>query len=66
MSDVKNFEDYVPSIVGETICLKCYHRWIAVIPERLLLKHVMCPECGEKGYVIATGQVILEDDYGDT
>ena len=40
----------------EVICLKCYHRWIAVFPQEVLLKELECPE-GHVGYVIKTGQI---------
>jgi DNA-directed RNA polymerase subunit RPC12/RpoP len=52
-----------PHSVSEVICVKCGKRWISVRPERTLLKHLRCENCG-KGYVIETGQVleIYEDE----
>ena len=47
--------------ISEVICVKCGHRWIAVRPEKTLLKDLECKNCG-KGYVIETGQTIEEGD----
>ena len=60
MSKVFYFEDYLPYIVQELICVKCLHRWIGVMPEGTLLKKLECPHCRKVGYVIATGQEIGE------
>ena len=46
-----------PHTVCEVICLKCLKRWIAVYPEKTLLKELEC-SCGSRGYVIKTGQEI--------
>lgn len=46
---------YVEYEVAELICLKCRRRWIGVYPTTLLLKDIECT-CGEKGFVIKTGQ----------
>lgn len=46
---------YVEYKIAELICLKCKKRWIGVFPTTLLLKDIECT-CGEKGYVIKTGQ----------
>lgn len=48
-------EENTPHIVQEVVCLKCLHRWIAVMPKGTLLKDLEC-KCGNVGYVIATGQ----------
>lgn len=45
----------VENEVAELICLKCKHRWIGVYPTTVLLKDIECT-CGEKGFVIKTGQ----------
>jgi hypothetical protein len=62
MCIVKSIEDYrlehTPHTVQEVVCLKCLRRWICVKPEMTLLKDVECPQCGDVGYVIATGQDI--------
>jgi len=47
----------VPHRVSVVICLKCYHRWVAVRPTTVLLKELECSECGA-GYVIETGEII--------
>lgn len=47
--------------VSEVVCLKCHSRWIAVRPAETLLKELECPKCGFSGYVIETGETILED-----
>jgi hypothetical protein len=49
-----------PHIVAECICVKCLARFIDVRPEGVLLKDMECPECGNVGCVIQTGQP-LED-----
>lgn len=51
-----------PHQVCEVICLKCLKRWIAVYPEKTLLKELEC-SCGSRGYVIKTGQELEDDDY---
>ena len=51
-----------PHQVCEVICLRCLKRWIAVYPEKTLLKELEC-SCGEVGYVIKTGQEM--EDYDD-
>ena len=61
-----NFEDLLlvrmPHEVSEVICLKCLHRWIAVMPEGTLLKDIECPLCGPVQSVIKTGQTLEVDD----
>lgn len=48
-----------PHIVQELMCLNCKDRWIAVFPEKTLLKNLIC-NCGAKGNIIGTGQVLHE------
>ena len=57
--NIVKLDEYRPHEVSELICLKCSHRWIAVYPEELLLKNIEC-KCGKKGYVIKTGQTLIE------
>ena len=57
-AEVINIEDNMLHKVSEVICINCKHRWIAVRPEKTLLKDLECPKCGKKGYVIETGEVI--------
>ena len=47
-----------PYKVSEVICVKCGKRWMAVRPETTLLKHLECPQCGNEGFVIETGEEI--------
>ena len=62
MSKVVDIEENEPHCVCEVVDLKCQHRWIAVFPEKTLLKQLECPKCGSVGFVIKTGQD-LEDDH---
>lgn len=61
--------DYLPHEVRETMCWKCGHRWVAVYPEKTLLKELECPGCHAQGYAFATGQTlpndILPEEYRD-
>ena len=56
---IVNIDDYRPHEVSELICLKCFRRWIGVYPEYTLLKDLEC-KCGEVGYIIKTGQTLIE------
>ena len=56
-----NIEEYLEHEVSELICLKCLSRWIGVYPAETLLKDIEC-KCGSVGYVIKTGQTLIEDD----
>ena len=58
-NNIVNIDDYRPHEVSELICLKCFHRWIGVYPEYTLLKDLEC-KCGEVGYIIKTGQTLIE------
>ena len=55
---VINIEENLPHKVSEVICINCKHRWIAVRPEKTLLKDLECHECQINGFVIETGEVI--------
>lgn len=57
----KKYED-LPHEVCELMCVRCYHRYIGVFPERILLRSMHCPACNETGYIIKTGQTIREGD----
>ena len=59
---VVRIENNLPHEVSELICLKCLGRWIGVYPETTFLKDLEC-KCGEVGFVIKTGQSIVE--YND-
>ena len=60
MSNVEiiNIEENLLHKVSEVICINCKHRWIAVRPEKTLLKDLECPKCQTKGFVIETGEII--------
>ena len=48
--------------VAEMICLMCTKRFIDVRPEGLLLKDMVCPGCGLKGYIIETGEYLAAEN----
>lgn len=48
-------------VTSEVICINCKHRWIAARPEITKLKKLECPNCGEQGFVIETGEIINGD-----
>ena len=58
MGEITDIWANKPHIVSEVVCLKCLKRWIAVRPEETLLKDLECPQCGEIGFAIETGEVI--------
>ena len=51
----------VKHTVFEAICIMCHERWIACVPDTLLLKQLQCPKCLKHGYVIMTGQKLIEE-----
>ena len=57
-AEIINIEENLLHKVSEVICINCKHRWIAVRPEKTLLKDLECPKCQTKGFVIETGEVI--------
>lgn len=57
MNNIHDIEEAMPHKVSEVICVSCRSRWIAIRPERTLLKNLECKNCGQ-GYVIETGEVI--------
>ena len=40
MNGIIDIEEYRPHVVREVICLKCLSRWMAVYPEKMLLKQI--------------------------
>ena len=48
-------EAILPHVYSEVICVKCFHRYICVRSESVLLKDLECESCGS-GYIIETGQ----------
>lgn len=55
----------VPHIVQEVICIRCKKRFIDVRPEAVWLKDCECPKCHKTGFLIATGQIINDEDIAD-
>lgn len=53
----------MPHKVSEVICINCKHRWLAVRPCITQLKDLECPNCHEQGYVIETGEVLVDADF---
>ena len=47
-------------VTAEVICLKCLFRYIGTFPESVRLKELECPECGEIGSIIMTGQDLID------
>ena len=60
MSKIIPIESNMPHKVSEVVCLHCMHRWIAVRPEKTLLKELECPKCGLFCFAIETGETIEE------
>jgi len=54
MADVVGIEENMPHRVTEVICVECNRRWLAVAPEKVLLRDYECPN-NHIGFVIATG-----------
>lgn len=65
MNNIINIEENLPHKVSETICLRCFKRWIAVRPTSVLLKDMDCPYCKRTGLVIETREIIQGDDYNE-
>lgn len=57
---IVDLDDMRPSKVSEVICVKCGRRWLSVRPLGTLLKKLECPQCGQQGYVIETGEDLME------
>jgi len=56
MIDLNKYrEEKTPHKVSEVICVKCFHRWVAIRPVGTLLKDLHCEGCGA-GFVIETGE----------
>jgi hypothetical protein len=56
---IQDYNANTPHLVQEVICVKCFHRYLAVYPVGTWLKELECETCG-KGFIIATGQEIEE------
>lgn len=64
MGEVIDIGQNLKHEVAELMCIKCLSRWIGVYPQETLLKDLEC-KCGVIGYVIKTGQTIIEADEED-
>jgi len=50
--------------VAELICLMCLKRFVNVRPDGLLLKDMECPGCHKTGFLIETGEYLMDDQQG--
>ena len=48
--------------VSQVICLRCFRRWIAVRPVETRLDELECPDCGQQGFTIETGETCVAED----
>lgn len=64
MGEIVDIEKNEPHEVAELMCLKCLSRWIGVYPQSVLLKNMEC-KCGEVGYIIKTGQTLVDKEDED-
>lgn len=61
VTDMQAYRDNKkPHEVAEMICLSCLKRFVSVFPVSVLLKDLECPKCSKKGFIIKTGQNIIE------
>ena len=63
--EYENITIKYPHEVSELICLKCLDRWIGVTAVGVPLKDMTCV-CGEKGFIIKTGQTLLGGEDADS
>ena len=48
--------------VSQVICLHCFRRWIAGRPADTRLDELECPNCGQQGYAIETGETSVAEE----
>jgi len=48
--------------VSQVICLRCFRRWIAARPVGTRLNELECPDCGQQGFAIETGETCVAED----
>lgn len=60
---ISYIEEAYDHILSELICINCKKRFMDIRPLKTWLKDLQCPECGEKGYLIETGEVISTGYY---
>ncbi len=56
MNNIHDINKNKPHKCSEVICVKCCYRWVAVRPEKTLLKKLECAHCGCAGFTIETGE----------
>lgn len=47
--------------IAEMICLMCLNRFVSFRPHGLLMKNMICPGCNRGGYLIETGEYMVEN-----
>lgn len=62
MVNIVDINENTPHKVSEVICVNCKYRWLAVRPVGTFLKDIECPYCGMQGYVIETGEEIINGE----
>ena len=50
--------------VSEVACLRCLHRWTAARPCETFLRDLECPQCGQQGFAIETGETNADSFSG--
>ena len=48
--------------VSQVICLFCFRRWISARPVNTRLDELECPNCGQKGLAIETGETSVAEE----
>ena len=48
--------------VSQVICLRCFRRWISARPVSTRLDELECPDCGQQGYAIETGETSVAEE----
>jgi Zn finger protein HypA/HybF involved in hydrogenase expression len=48
--------------VSQVICLRCFRRWISARPTETTLDLLECPECGQIGFAIETGETCIAEE----
>ena len=51
--------------VSQVICLQCKRRWISARPVETTLDQLECPDCGEQGFAIETGETGFVEEMID-
>jgi DNA polymerase III alpha subunit (gram-positive type) len=62
MNNIVDINANCPHQVQELICAECKFRWISVRPFGLHLRNMECPKCLKFGYIIATGEILYDQE----